>query len=275
MEASVREVIEMRPVERSGAGDHGRAELPEEPKAFGTSGLVSFGSVTFPFITRARREMSITLSLQPIFGLKNGQVVSRRIRRLVRHQGGEPALRGLGRPMLETADLRRIDLLTLHHGASLLRPGDTDGGVLPAFWRTVATSHGRFAMIYAGDQTEAPAGRVMVEVVGIPDRPDVQAVAEAIEHFETDRRGIILHIPPDPALAERLAGAGCACLSVDFAAVDYDHPRGWHEADRLIRAARRAAPKVLILNIAAHWGAAAAEAGATHAVFRSSEGVRV
>ena len=147
MEASVREVIEMRAWERDGAGDDGRARLPEEPKAFGAPGLADIGSVTFPFITRARREMSITLSLQPIFGLKNGQVVSRRIRRLVRHQGGEPALRGLGRPMLETADLRRIDLLTLQHGGSLLRPGETDGGVLPAFWRTVATSHGRFTMI--------------------------------------------------------------------------------------------------------------------------------
>ncbi|WP_343788826.1 hypothetical protein [Brevundimonas kwangchunensis] len=270
----MREVFAMRPVVDGPGGDRPRAELPDEPKAFVSSSPASWGSVTFPLVTRARREMSITLSVQPVFGLKNGKIVSRRIRRLVRHKGGEPALRGLGRPMLESADLRRIDLLTLNHGSVLFRPGNVEGGVLPAFWRTVATGHGRFAMIYAGDQAEAPPGRVWVEVVGMPDRPDVQAVAEAIENFENDQRGIILHIPPDPGLAERLVGAGCDCLSVDFAAVDYDNPRGWHEAERLIRAARKAASRVLILNIAPHWGAAAAEAGATHAVFCSMETLR-
>lgn len=267
-----------QPAERDMHEDGGvHAHAPPEFRSFAPVDLPpgAHASLTFPFVSRARREMSVRLTVQPIFNLTEGRMVSRRVRRVVRHHGGESALRGLGRSMLETADLRRIDLGTLQHGLALLPPEDGDSGVIPAFWRTVSTSHGRFALVYAGLQQDGAPARVMIEVVGVPECPDIDAVAEAIAHFETERQGVILHIPPDPALAERLAGAGCGCLAMDFAGVDYARARGWQEAERLIRAARSAAPGVLILNIAPHWGAAAAAAGATHAVFCAMPGMTV
>ena len=84
-------------------------------------------------VTRARRELTVTLAAQPVFDLVRSLPVSRRIRRTIRHRGGERALTGLNRRTLEATDLQRIDLQTLRHGLDMLRLGQNDSGVLPVF----------------------------------------------------------------------------------------------------------------------------------------------
>ncbi|RYH98038.1 MAG: hypothetical protein EON48_18255, partial [Acetobacteraceae bacterium] len=127
-----------KPVERSAYGppdDQPEAVLPLGRRAYATP----YESLTFSLTTRAKRDLTVTLAAQPVFDLDRSVPVSRRIRRTVRHQGGERALTGLGRRTLEPADLQRIDLQTLHQGLEILRLGSNDSGVLPVFWRTVAT----------------------------------------------------------------------------------------------------------------------------------------
>ena len=234
-----------------------------------------YASVAFTVVTRAARELTVTLATQPVFDLARSAPVARRIRRMVRNQGGERALLGLGRRTLEPADLHRIDLLTLREGLDILRLGPTDSGLLPAYWRTIASSRGRFAMLCAELQHARAPGMLMIEVIGGLEQAPPDAIADAISHFETAAQGVVLHIAPDAAAARRLAGVGARCLVIDFAGVEHEHMRDWRGAAELIQAARETCGQVLLLNLRPDRGLAAQAAGATHAVFADMEPLRV
>lgn len=231
-------------------------------------------SLTLPVVTRAARELAVTLAIQPVFDLERSCPVSRRLRRTVRHVGGERAL-GLGGRALETADLQRIDLLTLREGLTMLRLGPEDSGILPAFWRTVASSRGRFALLCAQLQSAAPSGARLVEVSGGLDLAAPTAVAEAVAQFEASGQGVILHLTPDPAAVARAAGVGARCLALDFAGVAHADSGDWRRAAELIAAARASCGQVLLLNLRPDRALAARAAGATHAVFAGMEPLRV
>lgn len=234
-----------------------------------------YESLTFTLLTRARRELIVTLAAQPVFDLNRSTPVARRIRRSVRHRGGESALIGLGRRTLEPADLVRIDTQTLRNGLDLLRLGSNDSGVLPAFWRTVASSGGRFDLLCAEMQHESAPGTLLVEVMGGLEHAPPEAIQEAIEHFETGALGAILHIAPDPGAAQRLSRVRAQCLAIDFAGVEHESTREWQAAAQLIGVARQACPQVMLLNLRPDRGLAAHAAGATHAVFAGMDAVIV
>lgn len=234
-----------------------------------------YESLTFTLLTRARRELIITLAAQPVFDLVRSTPVARRIRRSVRHRGGESALIGLGRRTLEPADLVRIDTETLRNGLDLLRLGSNDSGVVPAFWRTMASSGGRFDLLCAEMQHECAPGALLIEVMGGLEQAPPEAVQEAIDHFETGALGLILHIAPDPGAAARLSQVRAQCLAIDFAGVAHETAREWQSAAQLIGAARRACPQVLLTNLRPDRGLAAQAAGATHAVFAGMDPVVV
>lgn len=258
-----------------GEGPHqaeqGRQRSPGDRLAYASA----YESLTFPFVTRGGAEMTVFLTAQSVFDLVKSAPAARRIRRIVRHSGGQRALAGAGRRPLEPADLKRLDQLSLKYGLDILRLGADDCGVLPAYWRTVATSHGRFALLYAGLQHAEAPGLLLVEVMGGPEMALADNLAEVIAHFETERLGVIVHVAPDVGLARRLMGARIQCLAIDFAGVDHAGGRAWNEAVTLIGAARATAPKVMLLNLRPEWGEAAAMAGATHAVFAPMESVTV
>ena len=244
---------------------------PLERRAYGAA----YESLTFSMVTRARRELTVTLTTQPLFDLSRSAPVSRRVRRIIRHSGGERALIGLGKPTLDSGDLRRIDLQTLRYGLDMLRLGANDSGVLPAFWRTVASSGGRFALLCAEMQHKPAPGALLVEVMGGLEQAPPDAIAEAVSHFETAAQGVILHIAPDIAAARRMIGTGLKCLSIDFAGVAHDGARDWQAAAELIRVARMATPQVVLLNLRPDHGLAAHAAGATHAVFADMRAVTI
>ncbi len=208
-------------------------------------------------MTRTRRELTVTLAAQPVFDLSRSVPVSRRVRRTVRHRGGESALAALGRRTLEPVDLKRIDLQTLNHGLDLLHLGSDDSGVLPAFWRTVASGGGRFALLCAELQHQAAPGALLVEVMGGLEQAPPEAVDEAIAHFETAALGVILHIAPDFGAAGRLKSVQARCLSIDFAGVAHETAREWLDAVALIGAARDACPQGMLLNLRPDRGLAA------------------
>ena len=234
-----------------------------------------YESLTFTMVTRARRELTVTLAAQPVFDLARSAPVSRRIRRTIRHRGGERALAALGRRTLEATDLQRIDLQTSRHGLDMLRLGQNDSGVLPVFWRTVATSRGRFSLLCSEMQHEKTPGTLLVEVMGGLESAPAEAIHSAISHFETDTQGVILHVAPDIAAVRRLAGAPSRCLSIDFAGVSHETALDWREAAALIGACRQVCGQVMLLNLRPDRGLAAQAAGATHAVFAGMDAVTV
>lgn len=234
-----------------------------------------YESLTFSLVTRARRELTVTLAAQPVFDLARSSAVSRRIRRSVRHHGGESALFALGKRTLDAVDLKRIDLQTLRHGLDLLNHGSGDSGVLPAFWRTVASSGGRFALLCAELQHGAPRGGLLIEVVGGLEQTPPEAVAQAVSHFATEALGVILHIAPDIGAAVRLSGVPAQCIAIDFAGVAHENAADWEFAQRLIAAARHACPQVMLLNLRPDRALAAQAAGATHAVFAGMDVITV
>ena len=254
------------------------AERPQEATArLGErrSYAAPYESLTFTLMTRGRRELIVTLAAQPVFDLVRSAPVARRIRRSVRHRGGESALIGLGRRTLEPADLVGIDTHTLRNGLDLLRLGASDSGVVPAFWRTVASSGGRFDLLCEEMQHECAPGALLIEVMGGLEQAPPGAVQEAIDHFETSALGLILHIAPDAGAAARLAQVRAQCLAIDFAGVAHESAREWQAAAELIGAAREACPQVLLTNLRPDRGLAAQAAGATHAVFAGMDPVIV
>lgn len=226
---------------------------------------------SFELVTRGRRGLAVSLIAQDIVALDSGQAVSRRVRRIIRHTGGEAGLNLFGRGTLEGADLRRIDLQSLRIGLDLLRrtPGLT--GVLPVFWRTLATSHGRFALLYAGTNDETRPAGLSMEIMGGTETSRLDAVAEVIEQFQSGPIDMILHTAPDIGIVRQAAESRASCLCLDFAGVDHVSPEGKAGARDLIAAARRVAPTVLLVNLRPEWAPAAHEAGATHAVFAPME----
>ena len=241
---------------------------PVEARSFSPVGA---NSLTFPLVTEARRELTVTLAARPIFDLQRRTHVGCRISRTVRRAGGESALSGLHRVRLDTADLKRIDVESLRHGVGLLDLPGGASGVAPAFWRTVASSRGRFSLLYAGLQSDVDAGLLLVEVVGVDLKASPEDVRAAIDHLEAQRRGVIVQAPPEPGMITRLAPARPRCLSLDFAGVESDSAAQWQAASALIAHARSVARDVLLVNLPPARGEAAAQAGATHAVFRDME----
>lgn len=228
-------------------------------------------SLTFPVVTAARRELSVTLTPQTVFDLSRRAAVGFRLARSLRRVGGDAMHDGLGRARLEPTDLKRIDSETLRHGRDLLDLENGATGVVPAFWRTVATGPGRVALLYAGLRAEVDAGRLLVEVVGLDDRAALSGVMEASSHLEAQRRGVVLHAAPFAASVARLAAASPRCICLDFAGVETQGPIAWQQAANLIVAARGASGHVLLVNLPPERGEAAAMAGATHAVFRDMD----
>lgn len=258
-----------------GLGEADDTEAARAPLGERRAYAAPYESLTFTLVTRARRELIVTLAAQPVFDLALSAPVSRRIRRTVRHRGGESALMARGRRTLEPMDLKRIDLQTLNHGLDLLHLGPEDSGVLPAFWRTVASSGGRFALLCAEMQHGAAPGSLLVEVMGGLEQAPPDAVDAAISHFETAALGVILHIAPDVGAARQMAGVRARCLAIDFAGVAHESFGDWQAAEALIGAMRDACPQVLLLNLRPDRGLAARSAGATHAVFAGMETITV
>lgn len=244
--------------------------LPLERRAY----AAPYESLTFTMVTRAKRELVITLAAQPVFDLARSSPVSRRIRRTIRHRGGERALTGIGRRTLEPVDLQRIDLQTLRQGLNMLRLGSNDSGVLPVFWRTVASSRGRFALLCA-EQHEGTPATLLVEVMGGLEQAPPDAIASAISHFDTNSQGALLHVSPDVGAVKRLAGVPVRCLSLDFAGVSHETAREWAAAVDLIGACRQVCGQVMLLNLRPDRGLSAHAAGATHAVFAGMDAVTV
>lgn len=251
------------------------AEPPRPPLGERRSYAAPYESVTFSLETPARRELTVTLAAQPVFDLNRSAPVSRRVCRTIRHRGGESVFAALGRRTLDPSDLKRIDLQTLNHGLDLLRLGPDDSGVLPVFWRTLASSAGRFALLCAELQHQAAPGALLVEVMGGLEQALPEAIDEAIAHLETAALGAIVRIAPDAGAARRLSSVRARCLSIDFAGVAHETACEWQEAVALIGAARQACPQVLLVNLRPDRGLAAQAAGATHAVFAGMEAITV
>lgn len=256
-----------------GAGRAG--ESPYAPLGERRAYAAPYESLSFNLVTRAGRELIVTLAVQPVFDLDRSMPVSRRIRRTVRHRGGETALAARGRRTLEPVDLKRIDLQTLNHGLDLLHLDPNDSGVLPAFWRTVSSSRGRFALLCTELQKRPAPGSLMVEVMGGLEQAEPGMIEESISQFETEAVGVILHVAPDAGLVRRLANTGALCLAIDFAGVAHEGARDWRAAQELIAAARQTCGQVMLLNLRPDKGLAAQAAGATHAVFAGMETITV
>lgn len=258
--------------------DHGTSRVGESsyaPLGERRSYAAPYETLSFNLVTRAGRELVVTLAVQPVFDLDRSMPVSRRIRRTVRHRGGETALAARGRRTLEPVDLKRIDLQTLNHGLDLLHLGPEDSGVLPAFWRTVSSSPGRFALLCAELQSRPASGSLMVEMMGGLEQAEPGTIGESISHFEREALGVFLHVAPDAGLVRRLAGIGARCLAIDFAGVAHEGARDWRAAQELIAAARQTCGQVMLLNLRPDKGLAAQAAGATHAVFAGMETITV
>lgn len=228
----------------------------------------SYESVTFSVASRSRNELTVTLASQPVFDLTSSTPTGQRLRRTIRRSGERPIFE---RRTLEVEDLRRIDVLTMEHGMRLLRLGRGDCGIVPAFWRTLAGGRRPYALQCATTQHSSEPGSLLIEVFGGLEHTPVETIDEALAQFQTQTRGVLLHIAPDIGTVRRLAGVRAHRLAIDFAGVAHEGAREWLGATDLMMAARQVCGQLLLVNLRPDRAQAAQAAGATHAVFSSLE----
>jgi hypothetical protein len=256
----------------AGHGDGGYGHLREEAETGTTSQRRAFGapyeSITFSTATRSRCELTVTLASQPVFELASSTPISQRLKRTIRRCGERSIFE---RKTLEVDDLRQIDILTIEHGMRLLRLGPGDTGIVPAFWRTLVGGRGPYALQCAAVQHSSEPASLLIEVYGGLEHTPVNIIDEALSHFQTQTRGVVLHIAPDIDTARRLKGVQAHCLAIDFAGVAHEGARDWGAAAELIMAARHICSQLLLVNLRPDRALAAQAAGATHAVFSTLE----
>lgn len=256
----------------AGRGEGGYGRLREEAETGASPQRRAFGtpyeSITFSTATRSRCELTVTLASQPVFDLASSTPISQRLRRSIRRHGERSMFE---RRTLDSEDLKQIDVLTIEHGMRLLRLGPGDCGIVPAFWRTLTAGRGPYALQCAAVQHSSEPGSLLIEVFGGIEHTPVSDIDEALSRFQTQTRGVVLHIAPDIDTARRLVGVQAQCLAIDFAGVAHEGARDWLGAAELVTAARRVCSQLLLVNLRPDRALAAQAAGATHAVFCNIE----
>ncbi|MFA4892982.1 hypothetical protein [Brevundimonas sp.] len=256
----------------AGRGEGGYGRLREEAEAGPVPQRRAFGapyeSITFSTATRSRSELTVTLASQPVFDLASSAPISQRLKRTIRRCDERSIFE---RKTLELDDLRQIDILTIEHGMRLLRLGPGDCGIVPAFWRTLTAARGPYALQCAAVQHSSEPGSLLIEVFGGLEHTPVDVIDEALAHFQTQTRGVVLHIAPDVDTVRRLRGVKAQCLAIDFAGVAHEGARDWLSAADLTAAARQICSQLLLVNLRPERALAAQAAGATHAVFANLE----
>lgn len=239
-----------------------RAPVREEHRAFARPG---HDSLTFPFLA-GRIELSVRLTARPLFDLRRRARIGSHISRALSRAAPVTGPFGGARPRLEPADIQRLDSATLHKAVEVLRAGEAGAIVVPACWSTVASSRGRFSLLYAGLEHEPDVTRLLIEVTGLAPGLEPDEMANVVSHIEAQQRGVLVRTPADAATVAHLAQAGLKGLSLDLSAMDLRGAAGRQAASQLMRTARLAAGNLLILGLPAELAEDAAQAGATHAV---------
>ena len=149
-----------------------------------------YESLTFTVLTRARRELVVTLAAQPVFDLIRSTPVARRIRRSVRHRGGEIEVMG----GLEQAPPEAIDETIQHFetgSVGMILHIAPDAGAARRLSQVRAQC---LAIDFAGVEHESAR--------------DWQAAAQLIEAArQACPQVMLLNLRPDRGLAAQAAGA--------------------------------------------------------------------
>jgi hypothetical protein len=222
-------------------------------------------TLAFPFLA-GRTELAVRLAARPLFDLRRRVRIGVHVSRILSRAAPAAGPFGGSRPRLEPADIQRMDTATLNRAIDSLRAAEGEAIVVPACWSTVASSRGRFSLLYAGLDHEPDVARLLMEIVGLPPRVDPDEIANVASHIEAQRRGVLLRSPPDLQTVAHLARAGLKGLSLDLSTLDLTGIAGRQTASQLIRTARLSAGQVLVLGLPAELAEDAAQAGATHAV---------
>lgn len=248
-----------------------RPQTPAERKSFAAP---SHDSLSFPFVA-GRAELAVRLKARPLFDLRRRARVGVHLSRTLSRASPSSGPFGGGKPRLEPGDILKLDSATLARGLELHGHAEPEAITVPVCWSTAATSRGRFALMYAGLQREPDAGRVLLEIVGLPPAAPVEEVAVAVSHIEAQERGVLVRAPADLEVASSLARAGVKGLSIDLTGLPFDTPMGLSRLRRLIGGACAGQSALLVLGLPAALAEEAAEAGATHAVMEERIAITV
>jgi hypothetical protein len=267
-----------RPTE-PGDGLHGR-----EPRSFADPAATRErtpasdalpGQITYPLTTRSGRELSVSLTLKPVFSLAKGEPSAVRLVEEIRTAaGGLRVLEPAERARLDLIDIERLDCEAYHRGLKLIEDSGAAAGVIPTSYRTLARAQGRFAYLSACLQapvTEHAA--VFAEITDVDAGTPRERLAEVAALIGTHRRGVMVRLDRDPrSLPMLLADLNVAGAVIDAAGLD---AAGWPPFRSYLRAVRSVVRTVLLDRLDPTWSISARDWGATHAVFAPYQGVTI
>ena len=253
------EVISPEPGEEP-VGRH--PQIGDEHKAFARQGN---DSLSFPFLA-GRIELSVRLTARPLFDLRRRTRIGVHVSRILSCATAPSGPFGGARPRLEPAHIQKLDTATLHQAVRILRPGDPGAIVVPVCWSTVASSRGRFSLLYAGLDHEPDVTRLLIEITGLTPSAEPEEISNVASHLEAQQRGVLARVAAEPRAVARLSQSGLKGLSLDLTGLDLSEAANRETARQLMRTSRHTAANLLVLGLPAELAEDAAHSGATHAV---------
>ena len=227
----------------------------------------------FAVPTRLGRDLSIALSLEPMWDLQNGlRMVGHYARTTIHDQGADREISAARRSELQPADHLDVDLAALTEAIELRArsPRSAGGLLVPVSYKVISNSSSRYALIHAVQGLEPGARNSFAwELIDLEAGIPPDRLAEIVALLRPHSRGVVCRLPLTSTAAEQLRRAG----TTGSLAPETGQPFTEKSLRRLaapLAAVRRVIPAFLLHEVPEDLLAEAIRTGASHCTLNPS-----
>lgn len=221
----------------------------------------------FAVPTRLGRNLSMVVSLEPMWDLQNGlRIVGHYARTVVQDQGADREMSAARRAELQPADHLDLDLAALTEAIALraASPRSAGGLLVPVSYKVISNSSCRYGLIHAVQGLEPSARNSFAwELVDLEAGIPPDRLAEVVTLLRPHSRGVVCRLPLSAAAPEQLRRAGATGSVLP----EGGQPLTVQTLRRLapsLAAVRRVVPAILLHEVPEDLVAEAIRAGASH-----------
>jgi hypothetical protein len=227
----------------------------------------------FAVPTRLGRDLSIALSLEPMWDLQNGLRVVGHYARTIIHDGNtDREISAARRAELQPADHLDVDLAALTEAIALRAgsPRSAGGLLVPVSYKAVSNSSSRYALIHGVKGLEPTARNSFAwELIDLEAGIPPDRLAEIVTLLRPHSRGVVCRLPLTSATAEQLRRAGTTRSLRPEAGQPFTE-KSLRQLAAPLAAVRRVIPAFLLHEVAEDLLAEAIRIGASHCTLNSS-----
>ena len=229
----------------------------------------------FAVPTRLGQDLSIVLSLEPMWDLQNGlRMVGHHARAVIYDRGADREISAAQRTELQPADHLDVDIAILTEAIALraASPRSAGGLLVPVSYKVISNSSNRYALIHAVQALEAGARNSFAwELIDLEAGIPPDRLAEIVSLLRPHSRGVVCRLPLTSTTVEQLRRAG----TTGSLKPETGQPFTEKSLRRLaapLAGVRRVIPAFLLHEVPEDLLTEAIGAGATHCTLGPSKG---